>query len=87
MNFKLKEMKQTFMTARDKDYEIKTISLNGFWKEQSLKSYCEKRKWIPVNWHHAYVSCDGVSEVRQGNFQWTTNISSFRDHAGEMGIG
>jgi len=82
-------MKTTFLTVKtDQDYpnDIKTVSLNGFWKEESLKNYCKKRNWQPSNWYHSYVKCTGVSEVRQGNFKQTTNIPSFRDHAADMGL-
>jgi hypothetical protein len=82
-------MKTTFLTVKTNDdypNDIKSISLNGFWKEESLKNYCEKRNWTPSNWSHSYVTCEGVREVSQGNFISKTNISSFRDHAAEMGL-
>ena len=83
-------MKTTFLTAKSsEDYpnDIKTVSLNGFWREESLKNYCKKRKWTPSRWSHCYISAEGVREVSQGNFVNTTRSSSFRDHAADMGIG
>jgi hypothetical protein len=74
-------MKYTIVTHKPKEEEeVKTLSLHGFWKKETILKICKKAGTELIKWMHCDIRGDGVHEVAQGDCDIETHTYKFRDN-------